>query len=196
MEVLRSAGFADGYRGMTLPRLTEGAGFRLGATEESGTQLPWNPNGTRCGSVIRATAGAEMSSASRMFSSLESSVGVVDDRQNPAVVLGGAVGLRDEHGLGAAPAEAVLVGFARAGHDVDLDRGAVQVGRVRLHLGGVAVAVRLQAEQWVVARELLRTVVDSRLRDACVPPGRSPSGRGWAVESVNGPSRSSTIMLS
>ena len=100
---------------------------RRGATELSDTQLPWNPNGTRWGSWIRATSGPVMSGASSTHSSLRVGRGVVHDGEDPGVVLGDAVGLRDDDRFGAAAAVAELVGLGRARLDVDLDDRAVQV---------------------------------------------------------------------
>ena len=50
--------------------------------------------------------------------------------------------------------------------DVDLDRGPVQVDAVGDDLGRVAVAVVLEADPGVVARELLGPIVDAGLADA------------------------------
>src|SRR5215469_13591001 len=40
-------------------------------TDQAGTQLPWKPNGTRCGALTRATGLPEKSLASIIASSLE-----------------------------------------------------------------------------------------------------------------------------
>ena len=149
-----------------------------GATEVSLTQLPWNPNGTRCGRWMRATSGPVMSSASRMHSSLESVVAsYTTDRIQPASSAG-AVGLGDEDRFGAAAAPSVLVGLGGSRFDVDLDRRPVQVDPVGDDLGRVAVAVLLEADPRVVSRELLGPVVDAGLADSLGDRVDDPSVEG------------------
>ena len=69
------------------------------AQARSGTQLPWKPAGTRCGSSITACASPSMSSALRMCRRGGAGLGRVHERQQPAVRLSGVVGPRHEDGL-------------------------------------------------------------------------------------------------
>src|SRR6056297_1869447 len=80
---------------------------------------------------------------------------VVHDRENPRIVLGDAVGLGDHDRLGATTARPELMCLGRAGFDVELDDGAVQVRFSGRDLGGVAVAMPLEGDVRVVPRELL-----------------------------------------
>ena len=79
----QNLGCADAVR--TSLRTVDGAGAldgqpheRVSAYGASGTQLPWKPNGTRCGRWMTATGSPAKSWASRITTSLESVGRVVD----------------------------------------------------------------------------------------------------------------------
>ena len=96
------------------PRSYPAAGVRSrrtagrAAQPPSGTQFPWNPAGTRCGSSITACASPSRSSALRMCSAEDPVSAECTSVHQPAVGLAGVVGARDEDGLtqrGARPKE-------------------------------------------------------------------------------------------
>ncbi len=137
-----------------------------GPTDRSLTQLPWNPYGTRWGRWMRATSGPVMSSASRMHSSLASVVAsYTTDRIQPA---SSAVPSAFGTNTGSAPPRPRPYSWAcgGAGVDVDLEGGAVEVDAVVAHFRRVTVAVAVEPDPRVVAREFLGPVVDPGLGDA------------------------------
>ena len=119
------------------PRLRRGRVTTVGFAPHaaSATQLPWKPNGTRCGRCTVATGRAVKSWASRICEVAAIRRVVVDETHQPAVVLTRPAGRGDEHELaGHAPGPEV-VDFRGAGVEVVLEvRGGVErVGRVGPH---------------------------------------------------------------
>src|SRR5262249_38657521 len=88
-------------------------------------------------------------------------IGVVDEGEDPPVVLGRVRARRYEHRLGRAAVEAQVSYLARATVQVVLDERAV----VLEERAGVAIAVSTTNEPLVNSGELLTAVVESLLDD-------------------------------